>query len=594
VYLGTKTTVQNICFLIALIFISSVPALNDFQISGHSVIFDLTRIENIKDGLLAGKFPVRLNYLSAGGAGNATPSCYGELFLYIPAFLEIFGAPPLYAYKFFWLILNTACVLISYFCVTSITKSKHIGLMFSAIYTLCIYRLLDIYLRAANGEALAMVFLPLVMLGVYKIIHCDKKRWYLFALGMTGILQSHIISLFLTTVFVLLYAAFHFKCMTKACFVAAFKAAVFTICLNMWFIIPFLSFYPALVSAPGGNKELLYNTAVYPSQFFAAFVQNSGGDKMARGSTDGEMPLTLGPLSAVGGIVFIVLLFMASCWRNTTIKRNGLLSMGKTPFFLGAVAVFAASVFFPWLQLINRIPPMKIFAQIQFAWRFLIIAAPLLCFTAAIAGYIFLRQTQLNKSDIAFVTLLVSVMGSMYYLGTFLNAGVVLENTNSKYKYWPGSDYTYKGSGQEQTNERSNIVTASEGITPVRFEREHHKMSVTFIKKADTSGWLEIPVYNFPGYRAAIDGDAGLQIEHGENNFVRIHIPVTLPPKSVNSMTHVVSLYYREPPLFWLGNLISLCTILGVIVYCMRKILFSRLWSRFAYKRIWLLINKIE
>ncbi|MFQ9291063.1 MAG: hypothetical protein ACLR3O_01210 [Streptococcus sp.] len=56
------------------------------------------------------------------------------------------------------------------------------------------------YYRAAVGETLAMIFLPLVFVGVRLITFGDYKKWWILTLGMLGLVYSHVLSVLLASV----------------------------------------------------------------------------------------------------------------------------------------------------------------------------------------------------------------------------------------------------------------------------------------------------------------------------------------------------------------------------------------------------------
>ena len=64
-------------------------------------------------------------------------------------------------------------------------RSRRAAVGASVLYTLCIYRMGNLYTRATLGESLAMIFFPMVLLGLYEVLRRDEKRWPLLALGMT-------------------------------------------------------------------------------------------------------------------------------------------------------------------------------------------------------------------------------------------------------------------------------------------------------------------------------------------------------------------------------------------------------------------------
>ncbi|GMA69095.1 hypothetical protein GCM10025879_03410 [Leuconostoc litchii] len=61
-----------------------------------------------------------------------------------------------------------------------------------------------LYSRNALGEALAYAFIPLVFLGCFKIWHNKKNGWLYLGIGMGAIANSHILSLIIITVMIII------------------------------------------------------------------------------------------------------------------------------------------------------------------------------------------------------------------------------------------------------------------------------------------------------------------------------------------------------------------------------------------------------
>jgi hypothetical protein len=364
-----------------LIFFSSIGV----RVSGHDINFHLGRIEDIASAIKTGGIPTHFNYTAASKAGYGSSISYPELFLYVPALLRVIGFPLNLSYKLFCILINAAAIIVAYYSMRKMTRSKHISVIFCALYGLCLYRLVNINLRAAVGESLGMIFVPLAIAGIYEIFYrgrTDKKKWLTLAIAMSGIAQSHIITLFLTSVFIGLFLIVNFRKLNKENIAALGKAAVTTVLLNMWFIVPFLSYYKYLAHSPPGD---LYRTAVFPHQIFAPFVVNSGCE--AGRTTAGEMPLSLGITTLLGLIAFIAARKAPLFQRKAPF--NHIKQLGMQTFCYGLLALFMASTFFPWVSPPGKSLwlPFNFFNHIQFAWRFFIIAAPLLCMTGSVGLY---------------------------------------------------------------------------------------------------------------------------------------------------------------------------------------------------------------
>ena len=99
------------------------------------------------------------------------------MFLYFPAALRNLGVSLSASVRVFEACINLATALACYLCVRSLMRSRRAAVGASVLYTLCIYRLVNLYTRATLGESLAMIFFPMVLLGLYEVLRRDEKRW---------------------------------------------------------------------------------------------------------------------------------------------------------------------------------------------------------------------------------------------------------------------------------------------------------------------------------------------------------------------------------------------------------------------------------
>lgn len=122
------------------------------------------------------------------------PVFYAETFLYPFALLIRMGMSPLGCYKLLFLCVNFATAGVSYYAFSRLCRSRRLGVITSFFYMLASYRLLNLYTRAALGEVLAAIFLPLLILGMYQLFYGDSRRWITAVIAFTGLFQSHMIS----------------------------------------------------------------------------------------------------------------------------------------------------------------------------------------------------------------------------------------------------------------------------------------------------------------------------------------------------------------------------------------------------------------
>ncbi len=188
-------------------------------------------------------FPVRLNAYTFKGFGYADPVFYPNIFMYIPAVLNGFGVSLPVAVNVFLVIVNCVTAGVMYKCSSSVFESKEIGCISSVIYTFCTYRLCNMYTRAAYGEVTAMIFFPLVLYGFYEFFFREERHWVFLTLGITGVVQSHIVSTLLIAIFCVAGGLFWIRQMlVRERFVACVKAVGASVLLNLWFLLPLIQY----------------------------------------------------------------------------------------------------------------------------------------------------------------------------------------------------------------------------------------------------------------------------------------------------------------------------------------------------------------
>lgn len=235
--------------LAGIIGVASIPLLTDYVLSGMDLIFHLTRIEGLKDGLLSGQFPVRIQPNWLYGHGYATSVFYGDTFLIIPALLRMIGFSVQTSYKLFLLVLNIATAGIAYASFRRIFRDDYVGLLGSMLYTWAPYRFYDLYGRAALGETIALTFLPILCYGFYLVFTEDiggksyRHLWILPTVGFSCIIQSHTLSCeMMGGMVVLLCLILWKKVFRRQTFAVLCKIVGATALVNAWFLVPLLEY----------------------------------------------------------------------------------------------------------------------------------------------------------------------------------------------------------------------------------------------------------------------------------------------------------------------------------------------------------------
>ncbi|HAP8944954.1 TPA: hypothetical protein IV334_002980, partial [Enterococcus faecium] len=85
-----------------------------------------------------------------------------------------------------------------------ITKKHVTSSFFAIIYTTSSFRSVEIFLRGAMGELLAMSILPLILLGFIKLYDSKKESWVMLAISMTLLIYTHVLSVAMTMVMIII------------------------------------------------------------------------------------------------------------------------------------------------------------------------------------------------------------------------------------------------------------------------------------------------------------------------------------------------------------------------------------------------------
>ena len=111
--------------------------------------------------------------------------------------------------------MNGLACFISFYSFKKMFNTAGWGICGTCVYMLAAYRITNLYVRAAIGEYTAMTFLPLVIYGIYRIYFTDKNKKLIdhlpLILGVSGIIQSHILTCEMLAPFVFFFGIVHIK-----------------------------------------------------------------------------------------------------------------------------------------------------------------------------------------------------------------------------------------------------------------------------------------------------------------------------------------------------------------------------------------------
>ncbi len=518
-------------FIITLF--SSIPLMVDYlPASAHDLQFHLMRIEGIKAGIQANMFPVKIQPNWLNGYGYAASVFYGDIFLYIPAILRLFGVSLQSSYQFYVLLVNIATVFCSYWCFAGMS-SKKIGVVCSAVYSLNIYRLVNIYSRAAVGEYTAMIFLPLILYGFWCVYHFEfntkehRKSWIWIVLGCTGVFMSHMITCELVALFVVLACTILWKkTFKKQNFYILAKSVIIIIFLNIWFLIPFIDYMVTgryVINAPDSWVPFRADErAAFVSQLFMNTYNVIGASQGHDMGIINEMPQTLG-IVAIIVIGAWFLLYMGNHRTDASIKKEERMAV----LFLG-LSLILSTCLIPYTILGELIPFLQYpIRSIQYVWRFLALGA---VFLAWLVVYILLHHDKVSKQErscIAIVTLAVVFLQALSF-----ESEILLKNEPLRV-YDEGNLTTFEVAGGEylpiESNNDKNFVRSlaydSAVIEIEEWKDAENEIQISASNLSDSSQSVGIPLLYYKGYEALDENGTTLDISAGVSGRISVGLP---------------------------------------------------------------------
>ncbi len=549
--------------LAVIIGAASLPLLRSGLLNwGTDLNFILMRIEGLKEGILSGVFPVRVQPAWLNNYGYATSVFYGDLFLMLPAVLRMFGFSVQGAYQVYVFVLNVATCLISYFCLKGIFKNRYMALIGSGLYTLSTCRLSLVYILCRGGMLTSFTFLPLIAYGVYLVYFDSKNRksWILLALGMTGIINSHLLTcemVAMVLIFVILASAKSF--FRKEPVIAMIKAVLLSVALNIGFLVPLLDYTSAGLNISSDTWSSVYG---YIQKYGAEL---SGYFNLFRGSNLGVMAEMPDLVLVLGVLLFWTIYIVIPKER----LEEGSIVWRKTGCLVTAVATVLLCMgvkAFPWDWIEDTFPFLRrLINSIQFPGRFFSVATILMVMSIG-CSFMILKQ---HMKEINYKICVLILLG----IG-FLSSAEMLShlsyrtNVQSFYDTESLDDFRictreYLPIGADEMKYTNEYPLLGEGITMTSFERDGVTLQIGCINEGAVSSSMELPLVYYNGYQAVDKNGTELSLSASDN----FAVVLTVPENYAGDIT----VRFKEPIswtlTFWISVLSALALAVTEIVY---------------------------
>lgn len=561
-YFVRKNQYKDKHILAGLVFMtlfSSLLALQDYVMGGHDLAFHLMRIQSLGKAIAAGKWIAPVQMDMANGYGYAAPLFYGQVFLYIPAVLYNMAVPLHICYQIYVVCVNIATCIVSYFCFKAIVKNKETALIGAYCYQMSAYRITDVYIRAALGEYTAMIFLPLVLYGFYRVYTLEAGKLTIrdtlcIVFGLGGIIQSHLITVELTALFIIILCVILFrKTIEPRRFLVLAEAAVLVVLCNLGFLVPLLESMKMDIAVNEKTMGNMQELGALMYQVFGMFMHP-------------DQTFTLGLGLVLGTALF--------CWCYVKrfdwgIAENPFLKAGAAAFILLVFSVMASFSAFPWDSLATAEGMAGvlggIMAVIQFPWRFHVIST-ILCVFLTILGITILCGSGRGKYGYAaggiIVFLLTMNVGLFYteYPDIAMVTKVYAATDNSlSVQVVSGGEYRLEGTDFDLCRTKE-IITEDGTIGVAGYRSGYDGTMFACVNNGRGTKYVDIPLFCYDNYRA-YDRESGkaVPLGRGTNNRIRLLVE--------GGYQGDICVVYQIPVLWKLAYLVSALTVLGIIGY---------------------------
>ena len=513
---------------------------------GQDFFFHYRRLQALMDGLKTSPFLIYIDYNAIDGYGYFTKAFYPDFILIPFAFIGNLTSLE-FAYQFMVFTMTVLCGVFTYITVNCIYKNKFAASIAAVLYTFSIYRLLDLYHRAALGETLTFTFIPIVFLGLYHIINGDYKKWYILTVGFSLMIFTHLISSVLMAITMLIYLVVYYKSFVKEPkrFLYLIVAGAATLIVTAYYLYPML-------------EQMASNTFYYESHNLMAKTEDSAlpFHWIIWGMFTGVVIPAQAFIPGVGFLLtcsIVLRIFIHG--KSTELKSVDL------GVIIGLVYIIASSPLFPW-----SVFPFNALNFIQMAWRLFEFSS---FFFAVAGGYYLSQLLETNKrlfiggSIVVFAIVLVLANDAKMYQTYRCNRPITQAAAFSNDYHLGGLEYIpSKVPSIEYLHQRGDRVKTTDqeaSISNVERKREVTSFDISI----QENGVFELPLLYYKGYGAKLNNEP-LLISESDNGLVQIEVG-----DSGN-----VKVYYEGTPLqkiSWYVTLLSILSLCGYIIMQRKK-----------------------
>lgn len=538
-------------FFIFLVLVN-YPFYRPFDANSRGDIgYHMARVEGIYRGLIDGQFPVML-YTDVMHGRGMIGALYPHLFFSIPAILRILHISMEGAFRTFLITINTATCLTAFYSARVILRDKRLSMLTMMLYAFLPYRITVLTWRYSYGEALAFVFFPLIIAGIYHILYGDKNKWPLLAVGLSGVIESHILSTLMVAFFCGIIAiAYGQRLIKTKRIVQTVYAIIMTGLLNLWFIVTFCYYYFSDIEVNNQASGDMSHISYYFSQMLQFLPNNSEGT--------GQIFHQVETI----GIWLVALVLLAVLLQFIKDNRDCKDDFAMLLILVGLFFAFMCSKTFPWQTIAKFERLSSITSMIEFPTRFYYIAQGSLLFGSVLA----ISSTEFinHKKGIIYTILILATIQGYVITDSFL---VRLEpfTDSREARFAPdiadAMDYDFYAPNEYDNDNFNDTISSPKADISDYY---HNGRRSSFGYTAVEGTYVDIPLTYYKGFRAVRESDGTeLPILVGNMGCIRIELPPSIHDRDT------VIVEFVSSPLWMISIIISICS-LATIIFILAK-----------------------
>lgn len=506
--------------------------LNEYHV-GNDTMYHLTTISSIKELIstnflsgITGKILPNIGNGFGYGSRLFYPPIFHTICAYLSYFLDNFNVSLAGSIKVFYLFTFFLSGVTMYICSYRFSKNKLLAFIASVIYLSSSYHLNEIYVRDAEAESILFIFLPLVILGVKELLEGNKKWFYpCFIIGYVGGILSHFTMMIYVTIFLAITLLFFYKKVFKKEFLVSFiKVSIIVLLLTAFFFEPLF------------EHKFLGNYMVYKK-----WVMSLGIWHTTLWGIEYLLPIDYLEIYFYFSIVTLGLIGYVLIKRRSIFKEDKYKLIG----IFTLISFIMSTRYSPW-----KIMPYSLF-MIQFGWRLV---------TFVILGFALIGPEALIKSKLWVKGL--CVIGIL--IPGFLSIHFATDNIVGDLDYSFGLGYqreympvSLMDDDMEYYNNRSHNVINVDTKEEVEVVNNNFP-SIEF--NILNNGTYEMPRIFYYGYKLVDENNNSVDIKESSHGFLE-----------ANLSTGKYKLTFEGSMIYRVCSEISLLTLLGIIIYSLKK-----------------------